>query len=158
MCEAIVQELNLLIDMFNATEYFPLGKNATYLKSILKEQLPDYYQVLEILKDNQKTCEKVIIEFNESKYLDEVWKLKDLGYLYINFLILIYRTTLLNHFNYLRGEQAQLSSSLEEMSALKALEGEKTKVFEATRHWINAWKEEDFSEQLFYALKEKNLL
>jgi hypothetical protein len=155
---AVINELNELIRLFNITTKFEKIKNAEHLHSILMMPLPSFEDVLGLLSVNPSTYQRVVTEFNESAYLYEVWKIDELQHLYINFLILIYRTTLLNHYEYLREKGAQISSTLEELAALNALENKKSLIFEATKRWLTDWKEEDFSELLFNDLHNNSLL
>jgi hypothetical protein len=156
--EKTINELDKLIARFNITTEFKTAINAKFLKSILTDPLPKYEYVISTLLSDPLIKNKVIYEFNNSDYLNNVWKIADNRALYVNFIILVYRTTLLNYHGYLRKMNVQISSSLEEMSALAALEGNKNLVFESTKIWLRDWKNEQFSEQLVNELLLKGIL
>ena len=63
-------------------------------------------------------------------------------------MTLVYRCHLLTAIPFLRDNRAQISSTLEEMSALRFLLGEDNLHYHATRHWILDWEGEGFSQQL----------
>lgn len=152
-----ITELNLIINKFNSSTKFTNAINAQKLKEVLTYTLPSFEEVLDLL-ENDVTKQKVLTEFNNSEYLKEVWEINVKNTLYVNFLILVYRTTLLNWDVNLRKSGVQISSALEEMSALMALKGESSLVFESSKIWLQEWEKEEFSEQLFLSLKEKKLI
>lgn len=154
----IIVEINDLIKDFNNNNDLINANNAKHLKKLLKGPLPYYETILSFINIDKELTYKVIKEFNESTYLDEVWKIKNIEHLYINLLILVYRTTLLNKYEYLRKGSAQISSSLEELAALKALEDKKTKTFKAVQLWLKKWKEEGFAHELYIDLVDKKLI
>lgn len=114
--------------------------------SILK--LPTYNEIIEKLITNKQLQIDVFTELSESTYFSEVYKVPNNSHLMINLLILFYRTSLLTLHPELRVAEVQISSTLEEMSALMYLEGRDTEIFKATKHWIKNWKKEYFSREL----------
>lgn len=114
----------------------------------LQVELPPYDQIIEQLIINKQLQIDVFTELSKSAYFSEIYKIPENQYLLINLLILFYRTSLLNMYPELRTAQVQLSSTIEEMAALMYLEGRSTELFNATKHWIKAWKREGFSREL----------
>jgi len=156
--DTYVKDINELINIFNTTTPNEIAINAIHLKAKLKEPLPLYENLLDLLKNNSKLQDLVINEFNTSKYLNEVWNIQNHNRLYISLLILIYRTTMLNYYPYLKESDVQISSALEETAALAVINGNVNKVFDAAKIWLENWKDEGFSKDLYDLLKQKHLL
>lgn len=154
--EALIEEIQLAIDEYNSNrdtfetnDYFrKLYINAVYLASIFHEPLPKYTEIIQELQSNQDLRVAVLAELTHSSYFKEVYELKNSMYIFHNVLILFYRTALLYMNTVLREEQAQLSSTIEEMACLLELEGTHTHLFSSTVHWIIDWENEGFSYQL----------
>lgn len=151
-------DINSLVAKYNWLEATAITLNAAYLKKVWQNPLPSYEELFELLEKNPETKDLVQKEFDSSSYLKDVWEIPDSLNLYVNFLILIYRTTMLNHFPHLRENGAQISSVLEELAALLALDNVENIVFTATKVWLKEWEEEGFSEKLIKKLQEKGLL
>lgn len=152
--EKYAGEIQQAIDLFNHIRQdghpdLKTLENAAHLMSILGADLPGYTEIIAKLEDTPELSRNVFDELAESDYFQEVWEIDNPNYAMINLMILFYRTSLLNLFPVLREESAQISSALEEMAAVLYLEGQPTNLFSATRKWIENWKVEGFSKQLW---------
>src|SRR5258708_4240995 len=159
-------EIQKAIDLYNKSKQLTniqgyakdLFSNATYLSSIWDQSLPDYIIVLKQLQTESDIFNSAFSELRDSAYFNEVYKIVDASYLLHNLLILFYRTSLLFIFPILREKRAQISSTIEEMACVLALKGNRTHLFNSTKHWIQDWEKEEFSQQLVQMLKESNLI
>jgi hypothetical protein len=143
----ILSDMDRCIERFNKHNFdFKVYVNSFYTYSILKKKLPDTEKIFRLLYEDLKLKDRVRSELVNSKYFNEVWKITNAPYLFINILVLLYRTTVLFQVKELKLGSAQVSSTIEEMALLLKIEGEKNKVFEATKHWLVNWKSEGFSE------------
>ena len=155
----IVQELQLAIDAYNnlekeSEEAKLLFLNAIHLTSVFEDSLPNYLKVIEKLVNDNSLVEQVFGELTGSDYFQEVWEIDDKKHLFINLMILFYRTSLLNIYPEIREGGAQISSVIEEMAALLEIEGKATELFKAIKHWLIAWEEEGFSKLLAEKVKD----
>lgn len=155
LIEQSAEEVILCIELFNADSFDEnVYINAAHTKSLIGNNLPSISDTLDLFMqaENRK---KVMNHLVTSTYLKEVWEIKNVSYLINNILILLYRTTLLETNKRLNEGKAQISSTLEEMSLLLALDNNRTLLYESTKHWMQDWQEEGFSEAL--ALLQKDL-
>lgn len=149
-----LNEIQQAIDKYNFLvsndDNLRLCINAQHLLKIFDKQLPSYVDVVKKLKNRNSEQLKIDVfsELRDSSYFKEVYEIDNSQHLLINILILIYRTSLLYTYPSLRENKAQISSTIEEMAALLHLENKKTNLFQATKHWIKNWKEEEFSLEL----------
>jgi hypothetical protein len=122
--------------------------NAHYLSSLLHgKTLPPWCSIEEQFNNNENSPDlmnvgKELNEFDFIKTIDQPGKLA--AALFLGF----YRTYVLVTLPFLRQKNAQVASSLEEMLAILAIEGCRTQLFYATRHWILDYQSEGFSEFL----------
>lgn len=153
---AIVHDLDDAIALYNRfptclrkSPYTPqLFINTTNLKSISFQPLPTYTEVLRHLQQNPEDLEDVFTEMRDSSYFHYIYEIDNPEHLLANLLTLVYRCHLLSSVPLLRAKHAQISSTLEEMSALRFLLGSDNLHYRATRHWIIDWEEEGFSQEL----------
>lgn len=122
--------------------------NTIHLKSIFPESLPLFTSTLVHLQKNPADLEIVFSEMRDSTYFHHIYEIDKPEYLLANLMTLVYRCHSLISTPTLRAQKAQISSTLEEMSALRHLLGEDSLHHRATRHWILDWKEEGFSQEL----------
>lgn len=152
----LVHDLDKTISLYNT---FPsclsnspyssdLFVNATHLKSIYNQPLPAYSIVLEYLHKNPKDLDAAFSEMRDSTYFHHIYEIDKPEYLLANLMTLVYRCHLLSSYPTLREQKAQISSTLEEMAALRHLLGEDSLHYQATLHWILDWEGEGFSQQL----------
>lgn len=152
--ETYIQEIEDSIRRYNNIETQSLKPLALkyYINTIHTkksfQKLPTYNEIIEELIINKQLQIDVFTELSESTYFHEVYQIPDNSQLMINLLILFYRTSLLILHPELRDAKVQISSTLEEMSALMYLEGRNSEIFKATKHWIKNWKKEYFSKEL----------
>lgn len=166
MIPSFIKEIQQALDLYNQdrktsdVQGFPkdLYKNAFHLSSIWKQPLPEYENLIGILRSDKKLSDAVFSELRDSTYFKEVFTISKKDHLLHNLLILFYRTSMLALNPVLREKKAQISSTIEEMGCALALEGKKTHLFDSTRHWIQNWQEEDFSPHLIKLLREKSLI
>lgn len=160
----VQSEIEAMIELINS--YYQNEKNITishellvnsiHLKEMMNEILPRFDQVInEILIDN-KIQRKVFFELRDSTYFNEVYQISNSYHIIINLLILCYRTTLLFQNPLFKMNNVQISSSIEEMACVLMLEGKDTELFQATKHWIINWEEEEFSEKLASLISDMN--
>jgi hypothetical protein len=152
-------EIQQAIELFNTQIQIDDSLiNAKHLASILSDPLPRYEEIMAKLQTDQDLQKQVITELTTSSYFREVYEISDpLEHLH-NIMILLYRTSLLHMYPMLREKGAQISSTIEEMACVLALNGAHTHLFEATKRWIKNWKDEEFSSQLVDKLSEAKLL
>lgn len=152
--DIFLKEHQLLIHTYNQnflSEYLNINHTKKYLNS-----LPNYKSVLSKSKKYQL---QIFNELNNSNYFGDVWKIKNEQYLLVNFLILIYRTSLLNLNSTLRQNSVQISSTIEELAAQGVLKsGELSLIYKCTKHWIKDYKNEGFSKRLYSDLVNNKLL
>ena len=122
--------------------------NTIYIKSIFPGAFPLFTSVLAHLQNHPADLEIVFSEMRTSTYFHHIYELDKPEYLLANLMTLVYRCHLLTAIPFLRDNRAQISSTLEEMSALRFLLGEDNLHYHATRHWILDWEGEGFSQQL----------
>lgn len=149
---ALLDELSQAIATYNelgekqeATIDPNFFQNTNHLRSIMPGKLPDWRDVL---GQDEKFFNSVFARIASEKRLQEVWRITEPEALLGNVVVLAYRTGALIRNPDLEGKGAQFSSVIEEMLAVLYLTGEKTSLFDATKHWIKDWREEGFSEQL----------
>lgn len=154
LIEQSTKEVSQCINLFNTNTFDKdVYINAAHTKFIIGNSLPSIADTFDLFmqEENRK---KVMNHLVTSTYLKEVWEIENAKHLINNILILLYRTTLLETDNRLKEGQAQISSTLEEMSLLLALDGERTLLYEATKHWMQDWGKEGFSEELARVQKD----
>jgi len=144
----------------NRKPYFDYLKNAAELNSIFGRNLPSYEKTLNKLLQEEELIERVFSHLRDSTYFREVWKIKPMENLWINLLLLIYRTAILQFNQDLlidkNGQnKVQISSTIEEMVACLQFEGKDNRLFYAFKHWLKDWKAEDFDERLYKMLQEQ---
>lgn len=152
--EEYAAELELAVTYFNriqqqrSHQYLEILDNTRHLFSLWSDPLPSYAEVIEKLTTDSDLNNKVFTELAESDYFQVIWQIQHPHHLVINLMILFYRTSMLYLHPELRKGKAQISSTLEEMAALLYLAGRNTTLFEAVKHWLQDWEEEEFSEEL----------
>lgn len=153
----LLTELDMVISLFNHSSQFEkVLINANKLKKILgKKSLPDAYSVWDdlffnSLNENDRFFKGFLLEFFRFKFIESM---KDPKQLLACLIVAIYRTYMLVKYPTLKENKAQVASSLEEMSAIMALENHKTEIFLATKHWILDWRGEGFSKELAQRIK-----
>lgn len=162
---ACVDDLDESVDLYNS---FPVCLaqspyhsdmfiNATHLKSIYNQPLPTYSLVLEHLHNNPKDLDTAFSEMRKSTYFHDVYQITQPTHLLANLMTLVYRCHLLATIPTLRLNNAQISSTLEEMSAFRYLLGEDSLYFQSVRHWIMNWEEEGFSQDLALITDSKDI-
>lgn len=148
-CDKIVEEISRFIDQYNsATDLDPMYINSVHLKSILSQPLPPYVQIIHQLFQDQNSLSVVIKEIKESPYFYDIYQVTNSLHFFTNFMILLYRNSLLNLRPELRVKEAQISSTIEEMACLDYLRGHDSLLFQAIKEWVIEWKREGFSEEL----------
>jgi len=148
-CKKIVEEISRFIDQYNfATDLDPMFINAIHLKSILSQPLPPYVQIIDQLFHDQNLLSVVIKEIKESPYFYDIYQVNNPFHFFTNFMILLYRNSLLNLRPELRVKEAQISSTIEEMACLDYLRGHDSLLFQAIKEWVIEWEREGFSEEL----------
>lgn len=151
----IISDLDSSITLYNSFPSSLVGsnysvdlfKNTTHLKSLL-EELPLFSTVLSHLSASPKDLDTALAEMRDSTYFHYIYLIDNPKYLLANLMTLVYRCHLLSSRPALREGNAQVSSTLEEMSALRFLLGEDSLHFQSVRHWILDWEGEGFREDL----------
>lgn len=150
----IITDIDSSIDLYNHyPECLPtdlstdLFLNTNHLKTLLGV-LPSYSSVLEALSLSNDNIDIAFGEMRDSTYFHHIYEITKPEHLLANLMTLVYRCHLLSSNPKLRKGDAQISSTLEEMSSLRFLLGEDNLHFQATRHWILDWQEEGFSQKL----------
>lgn len=146
----IAKEIDKVISAYNS---FVSGDNikyvnAGYLKKIYSSSLPIFSSILTLLSDNPVLLASVMSEMRDSTYFHHIYMIDPSEHLLANLMTLIYRNTILIEHSELREKNAQVSSTLEEMSALLYLQGIDTHYFHAIKDWILDWEGEGFSQEL----------
>lgn len=90
----------------------------------------------------------------DSTYFNFIYKIQNPSHLLANLMTLVYRCHILTSHPKLRQGGAQISSTLEEMSALRYIIGLDSLHHQATRHWILDWEGEGFNELLSLAISK----
>lgn len=158
----LISDLNKTIDLYSS---FPVSLahssyhsdmfiNTTHLKSIYNLPLPSYSSILNDLLNNPKDLDITFSEMRDSTYFHHIYEIDKPEHLLANLMTLVYRCHLLSSIPTLRTNQAQISSTLEEMSTLRYLLGEDNLYFQSVRHWIMDWEGEGFSQKLAKLLKQ----
>lgn len=156
----LVDDLDKSIELYNSfpacLSHSPYHSdmfiNATHLKSIYNQPLPSYSAVLQYLHNNPKAVDSAFSEMRDSTYFHHIYEIDNPEHLLANLLTLVYRCQLLATIPFLRENKAQISSTLEELSALRYLLGQDNLHYRATRHWILDWEGEGFSRELALAI------
>ena len=164
MLQQFLDELDQAIRLFHryvqkkSTDKLPNVPciNANFLKRALRgRHLPTVRDIMEDMKpDTPKTRERidqVLNNLNDFAFIDTM---KPIDKLAAALVVASYRTYILCTFPDLKKNQAQIASALEEMLALLALNGQKTRLFEATKHWITDYQKEGFSPKLANAIQK----
>lgn len=158
--EHLSQELNDAITQYNQYPKQLTDKlssslflNTNHLKTLLSK-LPTFSTILDTLVLDQSQVNLVFTEMRDSTYFNFIYKIQNPSYLLANLMTLVYRCHLLNNNHELRKGGAQISSTLEEMSALRYLMGSDSLHHQATRHWILDWEGEGFSRVLATRLSQ----
>ncbi len=156
--EQLSLELNDAISEFNqypkklpnklSSNYF---LNANHLKKIIAT-LPSYPSTLFLLKSDNQKKDVAFSEMRDSTYFNFIYKIEEPTHLLANLMTLVYRCHMLSSNPKLRDGGAQISSTLEEMSALRHLMGLDSLHYQSTRQWILDWEGEGFSELLSLAI------
>lgn len=157
----LISDLNQTIDLYNS---FPaclvhspyqsdIFINTTHLKSIYQQPLPSYSSILNDLLANLKDLDITFSEMRDSTYFHHIYEIDKPEYLLANLMTLVYRCHLLGSIPSLRTNNAQISSTLEEMAALRYLLGEDSLYFQSVRLWIMDWEGEGFSQDLARLVK-----
>ena len=164
MLQLFLEELDQAIYLFQRyVQEKPIGKppgvpciNADDLKHTLRgRRLPTIRDIMEDMKtDSPKTRQRVnqvLKNLNDFAFIDTM---KPIDKLAAALVVASYRTYILCTFPDLKDNQAQIASALEEMLALLALNGQKTRLFQATKHWITDYQKEGFSTKLANAIQK----
>jgi len=130
--------------------------NADYLKfSLHGRLLPSVRDIMADMKpDTPKIHERidqVLKNLNDFTFIDTMNPVDKLA---AALVVASYRTYLLCIFPDLKDNLAQVASAIEEMLALMALDRKKTKLFDATKHWIADYQNEGFSPKLANAIQK----
>lgn len=130
--------------------------NADHLKLSLRgRHLPSMRDIMTEMKTDtpitRQCVDQVLKNLNDFAFIDTM---KPIDKLAAALIIASYRTYVLCIFPDLKDNQAQVASALEEMLALMALNGQKTKLFDATKHWIADHQNEGFSPKLANAIQK----
>lgn len=157
--EGLLAELGDALNLFNEIygtnpelfNKFHL-KNAYHLSQLIGTSgLPSVSEFLFHLQTREDLKGLVLEEFNKFEFLDEITDERQLiGCSLVGF----YRTFYLQFYPEFREKSAQIASTIEEMLAQMAIQGNKTSLFYAVKHWILDYKVEDFSEKLAEAVKQ----
>jgi hypothetical protein len=119
--------------------------NARFTQKVLKEtKLPTFAESMNDLINSSWQVE-FLEELNKFEFIDN---LDDLTCLLGRLLVASYRTYLLIKHPYLRDQNVQLASTIEEMVCLITLDGNVTNLFYAIKHWIVDYEKEGFSKEL----------
>lgn len=153
--EELFLELDEAVEMFNmylenklVSEIAPeILINANTLKTILagKMKLPVSRVLFEDLLSDGKLKTAFMDKFRNFEFLVEIG---NTAKLLACILVVSYRTYMLVKYPFLQEKNVQVASTLEEMFAMMAINGEEKHLFRATKHWIMDWKNEGFSEEL----------
>lgn len=162
--QLFLDELDQAIHLFhryvqrNSTDKFPDVPciNADYLKLSLQGRLlPSVLDIMaDMSPDTDKTrqyIDQVLKNLNDFVFIDTMNPVDKLAAILI---VASYRTYILIAFPDLKDNQTQVASAIEEMLALMALNGQKTKLFEATKHWVIDYQNEGFSPKLANAIQK----
>lgn len=121
--------------------------NTNHLKTLVLT-IPAYSKTLNLFANTPHYLDEALAEMRDSTYFHHIYEIKNPEHLFANLMTLTYRCHLLSSISGLREGDAQVSSTLEEMSALRYLLGEGSLHHRATRHWILDWEGEGFSQEL----------
>ena len=138
-----------LTDKFSSSLFL----NTNHLKTLLGE-LPTFSTTLGTLSLDQSQTNLVFTEMRDSTYFNFIYKITNPHHLLANLMTLVYRCHMLTSHPKLRQDGAQISSTLEEMSALRYVMGSDSLHHQATRHWILDWEGEGFSRVLATRLSQ----
>ncbi|MBI1811770.1 MAG: hypothetical protein HYR78_07570, partial [Nitrospirae bacterium] len=130
--------------------------NADYLKHSLRgRRLPTVRDIMEDMKpdtpETRQRVDRLLKAINDFAFIDTMKPIENLA---AALIVASYRTYVLQTFPDIKEQNAQVASALEEMLALMALNGQKTKLFEATKHWIADYQSEGFSPKLANAIQK----
>jgi hypothetical protein len=150
--EKLLGELDAAIELYNKYRSgedvgVPEGvkiKNAQFTKENWDEDLPRTGEVK--VEQLEKVCEK-FLRFEFIDTMKPVEKLARAG------IVATYRTCLLVARPTLVEKNVQVASTIEEMLAVMALNGNKTELFEATKLWIEDYEGQGFDLSLAQAVK-----
>lgn len=121
------------------------------LRKILKQDLPYVEILIENLKEEkEKTIVKTVSYIKEFEFIKTLRPIENCAG---TLLLGCYRCYIRAIFPYVVSKGGQVASSLEEMVAIMALNGEKTKLFHTVRSWYEDYQEEGFSRELSDAVK-----
>lgn len=150
----IISNLDSSIAFYNRFPKCLAGKfapdlfiNTLHLKSLIS-QLPLFSAILFYLSSSPQDLNIALGEMRDSTYFHYIYLINNPKHLLANLMTLVYRCHILSSRPLLREGRAQISSTLEEMSALRYLLGEDNLHFHSVRHWILDWEGEGFSQQL----------
>lgn len=153
----IITDLEKCLHTFNEDLYDKsLYINAKHTFTIIGALLPSTQFVIDTLDRDDKVEIAVIDTLTNSDYFQEVWEITNPKYLYINIIILIYRTTLLTINKELSSKRAQISSTIEEMSLELKRKGIDNVIYDATKHWLENWEEEGFNKEIPNIIRSLN--
>ena len=157
--EKITREIDEAILLFNTyrrgkkifQEEIPLY-SSSHLKEILDDDLPSVEKMIAFIQNSQEAelLEKIIDTVSAFAFIDT---LRPIEHCAAALLLGAYRSAMLVIHPYLRENNAQVASALEEMLALMAIHGQKTTIFKAVRHWYDNYAEEGFSKELSEAVQ-----
>lgn len=131
--------------------------NADYLKLSLRgRHLPSVRDIMTEMKTDTRNktrqrVDEVLKNLNDFAFIDTMNPVDKLA---AALIVASYRTYILIVFPDLKDNHAQVASATEEMLALMALNGQKTKLLEATKHWIIDYNNEGFSPKLANAIQK----
>lgn len=132
-----------------------LLKSSLFLKKVIKNDLPSIDALItQILNDNNKEAliDNILKEINNFTFIETMSPIESSAG---TLLLGSYRSAILINYPYLKINNVQIASSLEEMIALIYLNGERTKLFDCVKSWYINYEEEGFTKELSEAVFKK---
>lgn len=133
-----------------------LLKSSSYLKQIIIDDLPHIDNIIQKIKtppDNLHLMNNILNIMNRFEFIE---KLEPMEKCAGTLLIGAYRSAILAIYPYIKQKNGQVASSLEEMTALMAIDDHKTKLFECIKDWFDDYEEEGFTKELSVLVKNIN--
>lgn len=143
----LTNELDKAIEVFNKKEFFPRD---IYINALHLEKTINNLQTSSVIKITDNLHEDIVKELEGFEFINTMKPAKNLA---AALLVATYRTYLLNSQPQLRQDNVQVASTIEEMLAFMAINGNNTQLFQATKHWIIDYKVEGFSKDLAGSIK-----
>lgn len=151
-----LEELDNAIKLLN--QYNKTGKikfnhceiliNANHLKNVMPNHfLPTLTQLTQDILPN--STNETVDQFFKMMNIFDFWnEISQASQLTAVLTVASYRTYLRVIWPVIEKKGVQVASALEEILAVMAVNGLKTHLFQATKHWILDWKNEGFSQEL----------